>query len=202
MGAMAMMNENVSAGKMKKPSNASSTIEEIHNVSLQIEATEEEGSFVNRLLSREEGIGDSSTRSYYRPPFEGRVPFDWEAEPGKPKTGFRNEGESDHGIPALRRPPILEARNADHDLRRSSGGRRKVGLFQKIKEFVQGKTLTKSTKLRQRGRPTPEDLIRYPVKGKDKMRSQSVGRPESRRGSDWEIHGEDNAFIPFRYSVS
>ena len=161
MNAAAMRNENVSAGKMKKPSNASSTIEAIHNVSLQIEVTEEEGSFVNRLLSREEGIGDSSTRSYYRPPFEGRVPFDWEAEPGKPKTGFRNEGESGHGIPALSPPPILRARNA-HNLRQSSGGRQKVGLFQKIKDFLEGKTLTKLTKLRQRQRPLSGCLIKSP----------------------------------------
>jgi hypothetical protein len=212
--AAAMMNGNVSgiaplknkqstgnvsgiAALKNKLSTAGSTVEENHDVSLQIEAIEEGGGFVNRILSREEGIGHSS-RSYYRAPVQGRVPFDWEAEPGKPKTGVRKKGESGHGIPALSPPPILQARNV-HNLRKSSSGRRKVGLFQKIKDFLQGKTLAKSTKLRQRQRQG----------SKDKMRSESVAinrtrpGPES-GGSDWEIYGdiEEDSDFAFRHSVS
>ena len=78
-----------------KQSTASITIEEIYDVSLQIEAIEEDGSFVNRLLRREELIDHSC----YRTSFEAeRLHFDWESEPATRKTGVTTERDSGHGI--------------------------------------------------------------------------------------------------------
>ncbi|GLJ25985.1 hypothetical protein SUGI_0498410 [Cryptomeria japonica] len=57
--------------------------------------------FYNLLLSKQESMGHS-TRSLYRPADPGTVPFQWEAEPGRPKTPARMEQ-----LAPLSPPPAL-----------------------------------------------------------------------------------------------
>lgn len=137
----------------KGPSNyklptASSITEEQQGNLLQLEMKGTAGSFFSRLLSREETTGNSS-RIYYRAPHLGRVPFHWEAEPGKRKSSGRYYNEEllvdDHEmIPPLSPPPFLQAKSAVNSGGFSSG-RTRVGLLHKIHNyFLQWKTHEKS----------------------------------------------------------
>jgi hypothetical protein len=126
-------------------------VEENHDELLQLEKRAGAATFFSRLLSREEATGYSS-RIYYRAPAMGRVPFKWEAEPGKPKTAGSCYMEKlvDHEIiPPLSPPPILRAKS---DGNSDSGRRSRARLLHKIHNyFLQPKNVG------QRTRPTYAD---------------------------------------------
>lgn len=74
---------------------------------VQIGLCEGDGSFVNRLVGRNEEIRYSS-RDYYRTGSELGVPFAWEAGPGKPKKELVDYHE-DELIPPLTPPPLFHS---------------------------------------------------------------------------------------------
>ena len=137
------------ANNYKLPT-ASNRIEENRHDLLQLETRGTAGSFFSRLLSREETTGNSS-RIYYRAPHLGRVPFHWEAEPGKPKSSGScyNQELNDHEIiPPLSPPPFLQAKSVANS-GDFSCGRSRVGFLHKINTcFLQRKTQAKSKQTR------------------------------------------------------
>lgn len=151
---------------------------------------EESGSFFNRLLSREEATGYSS-RIYYRAPALGRVPFNLEAEPGKPKmvrSCFMNEEFVDHEIiPPLSPPPFLQSKNKDYS-RGFSCGKTRLGLLLKIMYFLQQrKTQMKGKVSRMTRSPTAEMTLSDAEKIRDEMMVKNGGiRIKNRITSDSE----------------
>lgn len=166
----------------KLPTASSITAEENQEHLLQLEMKGTAGSFFSRLLSREETTGNSS-RIYYRAPHLGRVPFHWEAEPGKRKSSGRyyNEGLVDREmIPPLSPPPFLQAKSAANSGGFSSG-RTRVGLLHKIHNyFLQGKT-------------------------QEKSKQTGTGYQKNSGGwvySDWEIYGAAETEIDGEFDLS
>lgn len=110
------------------------SVEENNEDLLQLETN---GGFFSRLLSREETTGHSS-RIYYRPSNLGRVPFRWEAEPGKRRSSGRYFKEElvDHEMITrpLSPPPFVKAKSTASSCCFSSG-RTRAGLLHKIHNY-------------------------------------------------------------------
>ncbi|XP_031481153.1 uncharacterized protein LOC116251180 [Nymphaea colorata] len=81
----------------------------------------EEERFFSRLLSRESNKGFSS-RAYYRT--AGKVPFEWEIAPGKPKNPTENDN-----LPPLSPPPLV----THHLLPRNPRRKRSRFWFMKLR---------------------------------------------------------------------
>lgn len=106
-------------------------VEENNDDLLQLEKRGGAATFINRILSREEARGYSS-RIYYRAPAMGRIPFNWEAEPGKPKKELVDDKSI---IPPLSPPPILWGKSEGNSSCFLPGGRARVGLLHKIHHY-------------------------------------------------------------------
>lgn len=72
---------------------------------LRVEGSDE---FYNKLLRKEGSMGRSSG-SLYGTVAHGNVPFDWEEEPGKPKTPTREEQYSTLTLAPLSPPPSFHS---------------------------------------------------------------------------------------------